>query len=59
MVGVCVRRVVQDDRLGKVPPEDAEIFDVVAKNAGAIILMQTMSKGEKHQLVKNSYTLFC
>lgn len=50
MVGVCVGRVVQDDRLGEVPPEDAEIFDVVAENAGTIVLIQTMSKKGKHQL---------
>lgn len=42
-------RVVQDDRLGEVPPEDAEIFDVVAENAGTIVLIQTMSNKGKHQ----------
>lgn len=58
MVRVCVGRVVQDDRLGEIPPEDAEIFDVVAENAGAVVLIQTMSTGEiKH--VNNIYTRFC
>ncbi len=46
MVRVRVGRIVQNDRLGEVPPEDAEIFDVVAENAGAIILIQTMSAKE-------------
>lgn len=46
MVRVCVRCVVQDNRLGKIPPEDAEIFDVVAKNAGAVVLIQAMSARE-------------
>lgn len=43
MMGVSVGRVVQNNSLGKIPPEDAEIFDVVAKNTGTIILIQAMS----------------
>lgn len=46
MIGVRVGGVVQDDRLGQVPPQDAEVFDVVALNAGAILLIQTMPAGE-------------
>lgn len=46
MVGVRVGGVVQDDSLGKVPPEDTEIFDVVAENARAVLLIQTMSAAE-------------
>ena len=46
MVWVCVRRVVQNNCLGEIPPEDAEIFDVVAENAGAVVLIQTMSTRE-------------
>lgn len=39
MVWVCVGCVVQDHGLGEIPPEDAEIFDVVAENTGAIFLV--------------------
>lgn len=46
VIGVRVGGVVQDDRLGQVPPQDAEVFDVVALNAGAILLIQTMPAGE-------------
>lgn len=46
MVRVCVGCVVQDDRLGEIPPENAEIFDVVAENAGTVVLIQTMSTRE-------------
>lgn len=57
MVRVCVGCVVQNDRLGEIPPEDAEIFDVVAENAGAVVLIQSMSTREVRH-VKNIYTHF-
>lgn len=47
MVWVCVGCVVQDYGLGEIPPEDAEIFDVVAENTGTIFLVQAMSTREK------------
>lgn len=43
MIGVRVGRIVQNNSLGEIPPEDTEIFDVVAKNTGTIILIQAMS----------------
>lgn len=43
MIGVSVGRVVQNNSLGEIPPEDTEVFDVVAKNTGTIILIQAMS----------------
>lgn len=46
MVRVRVGRVVQNDRLGEIPPDDVEIFDVVTENAGAVVLIQTMSTRE-------------
>lgn len=46
MVRVCVGRVVQNNRLGEIPPEDAEIFDVMAENAGTVVLIQTMPTRE-------------
>lgn len=47
MIGVSVGRVVQNNSLGEIPPEDTEVFDVVAKNTGTIILIQAMSR-RKH-----------
>lgn len=46
-----MRHVVQDDRLGEIPPEDAEILDVVPKNTNAIFLIQTMSKKTKRHVI--------
>lgn len=51
VVRVRMRHVVQDDRLGQIPPEDAEILDVVPKNTNAIFLVQTMSKKTKQQVI--------
>lgn len=48
VIGVRVGGVVQDHHLGQVPPQDAEVFDVVALDAGAVLLIQTMSAGETH-----------
>lgn len=58
MIGVSVGRVVQNNSLGEIPPEDAEIFDVVAKNAGTIILIQAMST-RKHVHVHNTQHSLC
>lgn len=41
-----MRHVVQNDGLGEVPPEDAEVLDVVTENTNAILLIQTMSAEE-------------
>lgn len=58
VVRVRMRHVVQDDRLGEIPPEDAEILDVVPKNTNAIFLIQTMSKKTKrHVIAKPSWDL--
>lgn len=46
MVGVRVGGVVQDHRLGQVPLQDAEVFDVVALDADAILLIQAMPAGD-------------
>lgn len=46
MVWVCVGCVVQNHRLGEVPPQNAEIFDVVAKNTGTVVLIEAMSTKE-------------
>lgn len=46
MIGVCVGGVVQDDRLGQVPLQDAQVFDVVSLNADTILLIQAMPAGE-------------
>lgn len=43
MVWVCVRHVVQNNRLGEIPAEDAKILDVVTKHTNAVFLIQTMS----------------
>lgn len=42
--------VVQDDRLGQVPLQDAQVFDVVALNADTILLIQAMPAGETQTL---------
>lgn len=39
VIGVRVGGVVQDDRLGQVPLQDAEVFDVVALDADTILLI--------------------
>lgn len=52
MVGVCVGRVVQNNSLGEIPPEDAEIFGVVAEDTGTIVLIQTMSTREDINMLK-------
>ena len=46
MVRVGVRCVVQNHRLGEISPKTIEIFDVVAEDTGAIILIQTMPTRE-------------
>lgn len=53
MVRVCVGCVVQNDRLGEIPPEDAEIFDVVAEDTGTVVLIQTMSGGKSSTCYKH------
>lgn len=50
MIGVRVGGVVQDHRLGQVPLQDAEVFDVVALNADAILLIQSMPVGDTQRL---------
>lgn len=47
MVRISVGSIVQNHRLCKVSSKNAEIFDVVSKNAGAIVLIQTVSATEK------------
>lgn len=62
MVRVCVGCVVQNDRLGEIPPEDAEIFDVVAENAGAVVLIQSMSTREVRHVkipISKCVTMVC
>lgn len=46
MVRIGVWCVVQNHCLVETPPKDTEIFDVVAKDAGAVVLIQTMSTRE-------------
>lgn len=55
MVRVRVGRIVQNDCLGEIPPEDVEIFDVVTENAGAVVLIQTMSTKE---IMLKTFSLF-
>lgn len=43
MVRICVGRIVQNHRLGQIPPKEAEIFDVVAEDASTVVLIQAMS----------------
>lgn len=50
-------RVVQNDSLGEIPPEDAQIFDVVAENAGTIVLIQTVSRRENTDELKTPATV--
>lgn len=38
--------IIQNHRLLQIPPEDAEIFDVVAKNTGTVVLIQPVSTRE-------------
>lgn len=52
MVWVCVWCVVQDHRLAEIPPQGAEIFDVVAEDAGTVVLIQTMSTRENIKTLK-------
>lgn len=56
MVRVGVWCVVQNHRLGEIPPKDAEIFDVVAEDAGTIVLIQTMPTREDVFKKKKTYT---
>lgn len=57
-----MRGVVQDDRLGQVPLQDAEVFDVVALDADTVLLIQTMPAGDTQaamlQLLQNNGTTF-
>lgn len=53
MVGVCMGHVVQNNGLGQIPPEDAEIFDVVAKHTNTIFLTQTMSERENINVISD------
>lgn len=43
MVRVCVWCVVQNHGLGEIPPQEAEILDVVAEDADAVVLVQAVS----------------
>ena len=43
MVRICVRCIVQNNCLCEIPPENAEIFDVVSEHTGTVILVQTVS----------------
>lgn len=42
VVRVGVRCVVQDHGLGEVPLQDAQVFDVVSEDAGAVLLIETV-----------------
>ena len=62
MVGVRVGGVVQDGGLGEVPPQNAEIFDVVSEDAGAVVLIEPVSAGgatDTHTHVNSLTSWFC
>lgn len=46
MVGVCVWSIVQNHRFSKVPLKYAQILDIVPKNTGTVLLIQTVSTKE-------------
>lgn len=48
-------RVVQDNSLGEVPPEDAEILDVVSEDAGAVVLVQAVPTEEIMHVMLNNH----
>lgn len=48
VIRVCMWRIVQNCCLGEIPAQDAEIFDVVTEDAGAVLLIQTVP-GHRHE----------
>lgn len=58
MVGVCVWSIVQNHRFSKVPLKYAQILDIVPKNTGTVLLIQTVSTKEDISYVHDIYSVY-